>query len=577
MKKIVIIILLFMMPSIVSAQVFQKLVDEGSHLVEKGVINSDISALESAIMRFEDALRYADKNNMSQDTIKKLISTLETSRIVLKRMSRGQEISSLRFSRYGFVDFNAIIAPEPSFSDYLTEIESLYNQKEYGQALEKLEKLNKAKRLEDGNLATLYWYQAMCYAHIGELLMSTQGNSYSEHKGHWKGLAEYYIDSYSRICRKNSFNIRDTNYVFETIGKKYYHDGMILYDNKYYRDAEKYADNARKQFERIRNAEWRDKSIGLANKSRQKYMSMNLPPETDISNDIKDTIPEKSSNTYVFCLDNPGHAEDDKGILYCNGCGYYRFDVKLFKECCSKTLGIPNDNIMVFKGNTVENCLSAIRETASRRGGQINVILYYYGLAYLDENDNNVKLVLGDTVHTTISGGSHYGWQKTIGDHVAMNLDYLFDELGKIPTLHTICLINALRRIEESILQPMSARIKGADENDNNKKKAGAVRIKPNDDYARTVKEISQGNIIVILSSEIFWNEISLSYSPDLEFAYYLMKKLQQTRGDVSLGELYDYLYRNVRRVSFLGTGEFQTPTVITSTKMKDKWRGIKL
>ena len=60
-------------------------------------------------------------------------------------------------------------------------------------------------------------------------------------------------------------------------------------------------------------------------------------------------------------------------------------------------------------------------------------------------------------------------------------------------------------------------------------------------------------------------------------FTYYLLKKLQDTVGDVTLGELEDYITREVKRQSFVENDKMQTPSVNASTALQGKWRDMSL
>ena len=60
-------------------------------------------------------------------------------------------------------------------------------------------------------------------------------------------------------------------------------------------------------------------------------------------------------------------------------------------------------------------------------------------------------------------------------------------------------------------------------------------------------------------------------------FTYYLLKKLQETKGEVTLGDLSDYLIEEVGRESFVKNGKKQTPTVIVSDNLREVWKSLKL
>ena len=86
-----------------------------------------------------------------------------------------------------------------------------------------------------------------------------------------------------------------------------------------------------------------------------------------------------------------------------------------------------------------------------------------------------------------------------------------------------------------------------------------------------------QGNMVVFSAAQ--GDETAY---PDYEekhgmFTYYLLKKLQDTAGDVTLQELGDYITKNVRQQSILINGKFQTPCVTPSASLDASWREWKL
>ena len=60
-------------------------------------------------------------------------------------------------------------------------------------------------------------------------------------------------------------------------------------------------------------------------------------------------------------------------------------------------------------------------------------------------------------------------------------------------------------------------------------------------------------------------------------FTYYLLKKLKETRGDATLGELADYVTQSVRERSIVKNSKSQTPTVSASVDLLKSWRNIRL
>ena len=59
-------------------------------------------------------------------------------------------------------------------------------------------------------------------------------------------------------------------------------------------------------------------------------------------------------------------------------------------------------------------------------------------------------------------------------------------------------------------------------------------------------------------------------------FTYYLLKKLNESKGDFSLGEMYDFIYNNVRKSAMLENDKMQTPSVNVSPLMREKWKSLR-
>ena len=59
-------------------------------------------------------------------------------------------------------------------------------------------------------------------------------------------------------------------------------------------------------------------------------------------------------------------------------------------------------------------------------------------------------------------------------------------------------------------------------------------------------------------------------------FTYYVLKKLQETQGDVTLQDLSQYVIREVGRKSAV-TNKPQTPCVISSATVGSEWQSWKL
>ena len=86
-----------------------------------------------------------------------------------------------------------------------------------------------------------------------------------------------------------------------------------------------------------------------------------------------------------------------------------------------------------------------------------------------------------------------------------------------------------------------------------------------------------KGNMVVFSAST--GDETAFPYKDQSHgmFTYFLLKKLQETQGMVSLGELADYIKTNVSRKAIVETSKSQTPTILISNETNGNWINWKL
>lgn len=99
---------------------------------------------------------------------------------------------------------------------------------------------------------------------------------------------------------------------------------------------------------------------------------------------------------------------------------------------------------------------------------------------------------------------------------------------------------------------------------------ARGVAIKPKE-------EKPQGRIVVLSATSD--EEAAYSYKTKQHgmFSYFLLKKLQETKGKTTLGELTDYVTKQVRQQSIVVNGKTQTPNLYVSDDIKPSWDQLHL
>ena len=283
----------------------------------------------------------------------------------------------------------------------------------------------------------------------------------------------------------------------------------------------------------------------------------NLPP---LEFDLKGGTAAKKANSQLEVVDNaldiniPVTNEENKktfAVIIGNE-NYERVtkvqyalnDAKVFASYCKKTLGLPKDNIRIYRDATYGTMLSAlddIKSIASAFEGDLNVIFYYAGHGVPSESDKTAYLLPVD------ASGQH--------TEVCLSTKRLYDTLDG---LHA-----------KRVLVFMDACFSGAQRGEGMLASARGVALKVKQDAPK-------GNMVVF--SAATGDETAYPYKEKGHglFTYYLVKKLQDTKGDVTLGELSDYVNKEVRRQSVVINHKSQSPTVVPAAGMSD-WTSIKL
>lgn len=257
--------------------------------------------------------------------------------------------------------------------------------------------------------------------------------------------------------------------------------------------------------------------------------------------DIDLNIPaasEKNDKTFAIIFSNENY-QNEKKVDFANNDGY------IFSEYCKKTLGLPTENVHYRSDATYNNIrheLNWIKQVAEAYQNQASIIVYYAGHGVPDESSHEAYLLPVDGVSSDVSTGiSINELYKTLGQLPARNV-YLFMDA---------CFSGALRG------SGMLASARG-------------VAIKSKSD-------VPQGNMVVF--SAATGQETAYPYQDKKHgmFTYFLLKKLKETNGDATLGELSDYVITNVKQQSIVVNRKSQTPTVVPSVNVESGWESMRL
>ena len=219
-------------------------------------------------------------------------------------------------------------------------------------------------------------------------------------------------------------------------------------------------------------------------------------------------------------------------------------DGRIFRQYCEQTLGIPAKNIHEIAnatGNQLKAQINWLQNVVDVFDNP-NVIFYYAGHGIPDESSKTAYLLPVDGSGTDVSTG--------------YKLDDLYATLGNMPA--------------SQITVFMDACFSGSKREEGMLASARGVALKAK-------SGVPQGNMVVFSAAQ--GNETAY---PNREkqhglFTYYLLKKLQETEGDVSLQDLGDYIITNVKQQSILLNSKLQTPCVTPSATLDTSWQNWKL
>lgn len=266
--------------------------------------------------------------------------------------------------------------------------------------------------------------------------------------------------------------------------------------------------------------------------------SIDAAKQSDVDINIPQNATIKDSNTFVVIIANEDYQKVSDVTFASN-------DGKLFAEYCTKALGLPQSHVMLYTDATLGNMLGAVnrmKEIGEAYSGDANVIFYYAGHGIPDETSKDAYLLPID------------------GDGASLRTCYKQSEL-----LAELASIEA-----KSVVVFMDACFSGAQRGEGMLMAARGVAIKAK-------KSDPLGNMVVFSAAQ--GDETAYPYKEQKHgmFTYYLLKKLQETKGEATLGEISDYVTSEVRKRSIVINGKMQTPTLTSSSAIGDSWRNWKL
>lgn len=266
-----------------------------------------------------------------------------------------------------------------------------------------------------------------------------------------------------------------------------------------------------------------------------KFMKEHKGDDVDINIPIANNM---SNLTFAVIISNEKY-QMEKPVQYAEN------DGKIFTEYCKKALGLPEKNVHFITNATLNNIKHEIKwlqDVIAVYNGDAKVIFYYAGHGIPDEQNKSAYLL-------PIDG---YGSDVTTG----YALEDLYKALGCLPS--------------KAVTVFLDACFSGAKRDGDMLASARGVAIKVKQNYPT-------GNMVVFTAAQ--GDETAYPYKEEGHglFTYFLLKKLQETKGDVTLGELGDYIKTQVERQSIVTNGKLQSPAILSASSIGNSWKEWKL
>jgi formylglycine-generating enzyme required for sulfatase activity len=248
-------------------------------------------------------------------------------------------------------------------------------------------------------------------------------------------------------------------------------------------------------------------------------------------NDVQDP------NTFVVIISNENYKYEEAVPFALN-------DGSTFKLYCEKALGIPEKNIKYVPNaslNDMKYFLSWLEKVMKAYNGEARAIFYYSGHGMPDDTNKQSFLLPVDGHSTSPESG--------------LSTETLYSRLGSLQSAATMVFLDAC--------------FSGASRDGGMMQSSRGVAITPK-------KNTVSSNMVVFSATK--GNETAYPYRDKNHgmFTYFILEKLNERGGCVSLGELSDYVRGEVSRMSMVENEKSQTPTILASVGNTD-WSTWKL
>ncbi len=249
------------------------------------------------------------------------------------------------------------------------------------------------------------------------------------------------------------------------------------------------------------------------------------------------------TNTYALIIGNEDYTTFQPDLSSEVNVDFAANDARVFKEYCVKTFGIPEKQVKLLINATsgqMNQGIAWLTNLISVDEGNAEIVFYYSGHGLPDEKTKEGYLIPVDVSGNNVTQG--------------INLNGLYAKLNEFPSKKVTVFLDAC--FSGGARNQALVAMKG-------------VKVRPKEN-------VVNGKMVVFTSSS--GDEASGVYREKQHgyMTYYLLKNIQDTKGNISYKDLANALISNVKKETALD-GKVQTPQVNASSAVEGTWETWKI
>ena len=274
------------------------------------------------------------------------------------------------------------------------------------------------------------------------------------------------------------------------------------------------------------------------NKSVTKIENKNISVgKSSVDVNIPESI--KVPTRYALIIGNEDYQSMQRTLNSEQNVAFAVNDANVFRDYAVKTLGVEQENITFLTNATagqMSQQIDKVCKMLSKLGNKAELIVYYAGHGYPDENTKVPYLIPVDVSASNLEMG--------------IKLNDLYKNLSATNAKRIVVFLDACFTGGGRTSGLLASR---------------GIKVVPKEDAL-------YGNIVVVSASSGLQSALPYQNEKHGMFSYYLLKKMQQSKGNTTLGDLFTFLKENVSLQSLKINNKEQDPTINFSLAVEKEY-----